>query len=521
MTLIARSGLPLLLAVASTVFFSVRAFHGVWFLAFVDEAEHLIGGLMLDNGAVLYRTFVDSHGPVIYMITQFYGAVFGWSHPNGARLIIVALTILEALCVATSPIVPDLSARLNALSLNLGLLATVWLLQALYMVNYHMVGGLLGGAALSLLVAPTWFTKDVTRWRALAGGACLALMGGTAYSFGPCAAFLAGSAVWASIRSSDHTIVWGILAGIGVAILGVLAWLTVFGDVKGFVVFHFLYNQFVFSRFTSFSLLNFISSLVPSIAPFALVQCLALVCWAISLAMYLAIDFLRPVGGLQMAGPITVGMVGLLTLCSRGGTLFQNGSFVVGAIASVSLALPYLLYNLGKRRHRAALSSWTACSTCILASCIALAETSMRQAVTSPGGLTRAQIVQSPRTQLGRSELPIFVKIRALTDPHERILAIPFAPDFYMLSGRMPMDEYTYYLPWDAAYAKSPWLDVEHNLCGGLAKQPPKLIFFNNWVVWDKYSMADYAPCVLAIMKAHYQRQADFPELYVRRDRAS
>ena len=512
------SRLSLLLAFLAILFFSVRAFHGIWFLPFVDEAEHLVGGMMLNHGAILYRTFVDAHGPTVYMLTQSYGAVFGWSHPNGARVIIVALALLVGGCVIASPISQNRIVRLNGAALYFGLLAAVWLLQALYMVNYHMLAGLLGGAALALLVAPVWVGAKIDTWRAISGGVCLTLMAATAYSFGPAACLLGISTIWAGIRSSNRTLCWNVAAGVVAGILGVIFWLAIFGDIKGYFVFHFLFNQFVFSHYLPLNLQYFLASLIPSIQPASVVHCLALVSWAVACTALLVLDTLRAPGTVRMAGPIILGFAGLLALCARGGTSFQEGSFDVCAIVIVSLAVPSVLAKLGDCQGISSHPSWSLACTCLIGASIAFAEVSMRRALDSPWNITRAQMVTEPRFELGQSDAPIDVRIRALTKAGDRILAMPFEPDIYLASGRMPMDGYNYYLPADADYGRAPWLGVKHDLCADWAKRPPKLVYFNNWVVWDKYAMADYAPCVLQILSSKYQRQTDFPELYLRRD---
>src|SRR5215472_18342436 len=68
----------LVLALAALSFFIIRNVHGWTFLPFGDEAAHLLGALALHSGERFYRSYVDAHGPVIYMVTQFYGLLTGW-----------------------------------------------------------------------------------------------------------------------------------------------------------------------------------------------------------------------------------------------------------------------------------------------------------------------------------------------------------------------------------------------------------------------------------------------------------
>ena len=48
---------------------------------------HLLGGRALNSGYRLYDSFVDLHGPCIFMLAQDWEAAFGWSHSNLARLV--------------------------------------------------------------------------------------------------------------------------------------------------------------------------------------------------------------------------------------------------------------------------------------------------------------------------------------------------------------------------------------------------------------------------------------------------
>src|SRR5260370_27718971 len=51
--------LALGLAIFACLFVAIRVWRGYWFLGFVDESEHLLGGKMLNEGATLYRSFVS------------------------------------------------------------------------------------------------------------------------------------------------------------------------------------------------------------------------------------------------------------------------------------------------------------------------------------------------------------------------------------------------------------------------------------------------------------------------------
>ncbi len=512
-----RAGLPALLAasalaVLAAIFFAIRVWHGYRFIGFVDESEHLLGGWMLNQGAILYRTFVSQHGPVTFMLTQAYGAIFGWRHPNGARLISAALALAAGACVATTPALPGRIARLWAVSLFFGLSASVWLLQGLYLVNYHAIAGFLLVAALALCVVPAWRGVGVGPARAGLAGACGTLVIATAYSFGPAIVLLSASAIWALARRGGYAASRAFCAGAAAAGFCVLAWLLLFGDVPGYLAFHFAENQFVFVHFMTFTFANFWHSLVPAWQPWARVQTFAVLCCAVSFFLMLVLDLAPP--RRHLAGPILLGLAGTLALGARGGPLFQNGSFLIAGIGLVSLALP----AASMRCPKVPRPIGHAAGTLLVGLVIVGTEMTGRHAVSSPVAMTRAEMADVPRVDLGISWAPEFVRIRALVAPDEPILVVPYAPGVYMAADRRPMDRYFYYLPWDAAYAKAPWFGQTHDLCADLPKAPPRLIYFDHWKVWDRYDMRDYVPCLFAFLAAHYRQQNDFPSLYVRMD---
>jgi hypothetical protein len=502
--------LPLMLAVLAAYFFAVRVWHGYRYLAFVDESEHLLGGKMLNEGAILYRSFVTQHGPVTFMLTQAYGAIFGWRHANGARLMSAALALGAGWCVATTPALPGRIARLWAAALFLGLIASVWLLQGLYLVNYHAIAGFLLVAALALCVVPAWHGVRVHRARAFAAGACGILVIATAYSFGPAIVLLGASALWA--MRPERLARWALVAGGAAAGLCVLAWLLIFGDMIGFLAFHFAENQFVVAHFIPFTFAHFLRSLVPSLRPADLVQTLAVLCCMVSFCLFFIMDLTRP--RQHLVGPILLGFLGMLAQNARGGPGFQNGSFLIGGIGLFSVALPAALLRFTPAPGPTGIVA----GTLLIGLCVAGAELAGRGAVNSPFGMTRAQMVHAPHEDVGYSKAPGFDRIRALVPPNEPILVVPYAPDIYLAADRKPMDRYFYYLPWDAEYAKAPWFGETHDLCVDLAKAPPLLIHFDHWKVWDRYEMRDYMPCFIAFLGAHYRRQTDFPNLYLRVD---
>lgn len=508
-TQLAQAG-AIVLFLLTLVFFAVRVQHGIYFISFVDEATHLLGGKMLNQGAILYRTFVDAHGPTSFMLTQAYGALFGWGFANGARFITVCLALVATAGIATTPALPAGPARLWAGTLFLGLTAVFWLVQGLYLVNYHAIAGFLLAASLGLCFVPAWRGTSVSAGRAALAGACAALVAATAYSFALPIALFAASALWAMERQARIAFMAGTLAGS----IAVLIWMIEFADFTGFVVFHFIANQFYYAPYTPFTFGNFLHSLAPDLQPATLVQTMASLFAIAAFLIFGILEFTAHGRRGQLAGPILIGFLAMMAQNARGGPYFQNGSFLIASIATLSMAIPAAVILPADIKKPVNIAVGTMFAGCL----VAAIELAGRHALISPVQMTRAQMASVPQVNIGVSTDPERIRIGALVNPNERILAVPFEPDVYLSADRAPMDGFYEYLPWDADYARKPWFGHGHDLCEAMRKTPPKLVYFNHWIVWDRYDMGNYIPCFITILDTYYVRQKDFPNLYLRAD---
>ena len=100
------------------------------------------------------------------------------------------------------------------------------------------------------------------------------------------------------------------------------------------------------------------------------------------------------------------------------------------------------------------------------------------------GGQTLAQR-RAAEWHLTQDDTVDFARtIRTYTQPNERILAVPYSPDVYLLAHRLPIKKYHAYLPWEADYAAHPWHEYNRDLCVDLPKDKPPAIYFDSWVIW-------------------------------------
>jgi hypothetical protein len=513
------------LLLASIAFFAIRIAHGIWYIPFGDEIMHLLGGRVLNEGGTLYRSFVEMHGPGIFMLAQWYGAVFGWAHANAARLVPAGLTALAGLAMATSPAMQSVPARFLATALFLGLVASIWLVQGLYLFSYYPVSGAFAAMALAWFVVPSWTAHRLPITAAFAAGVASAMLGFQAYSQIPTALLFALGSCLPAWRSRQAGAALAHLAGGCATALVLFAWLAIWGDIVGYFAFHIAFSQTAYIQFLGISFIGFFSSLALSLQPDHLVQDLGNVSAGLAAILFLALAIRRRSDRLVTITSIVLVAVGVLLLNARAFVIFQNGAFVVTTMAAFALALPMATEAV------APVVGWMAApaSAILCAGLITGAELTARQALGTPVTFTRAEMMKHPHYVLPHrdDDDPYFAEIRKLTKPSERILVLVYRPEIYWQADRLPIDGFYDYLPADAVYAKSPWFGRTRDLCVTLSQSPPPVIIFDNWTVWDKYKPQDYMPCLFDTLAKSYRPVPGFsndaplyPKMFVRADRA-
>jgi SAM-dependent methyltransferase len=501
-----RASAPAALLAALALFlFLRRNLFGWTFLGFPDEAGHMLGALALHAGDTLYGTYVDAHGPMVFMLTQLYGVLSGWGDITYARSLCTALALLAGLAIASSAALTGARERWLGTGLFFGALATVWLPQYLYVDNYHVIGGTFAALALALGVIPAWRGNAGLRGMFLAG-ACLGFAAFTAYSYAPSIVLFGASMLLATPqRRRARTALWlgaGSIAGSAV----VLLWLARFGSIGGYIAFHIVANQRDYAPYVGhLSIADFLGSFVPRSAPDARGHMVGVVCFLAALPVAVARAWNGVPAPRMRAVAVLLGFAGIALLNLRGSAGFVDGAFLVAAIGAAALVLPPGLARLPP-----------VLAPALIALGLLAAERFVQGAT-----LSRTRILAAEPFHYLPDDQPISREIRRIVRPDERFLALVYTPWLFLSAGRLPMAKYHDYLPWEADYARHPWSGHVRDLCTDLARSPPPLVSFDGWTVWDRYAPADFMPCVPRLLAAKYAQDSGFPTLYVRRDRAA
>ncbi len=502
------------LCIAASVFFGIRVWHGFWFLAFSDEAEHILGGRMLNAGGRLYVTYVDTHGPVIFMFTQAYGALFGWLHPSYTRFIMPILSIFSALSIILSPILCSAAERFISISIFFSLISIVWIVQGIYLLNFYQISGFFCVIGISLFIVCAWKGCKIHKYFAIISGCSFSIVIFTAYSFAPSVIILTISGFMSLINENKKSSIFYFITGAMSGSIFIVIWLLIYGNLINYFVFHVIFNQISYAKFINFSFSSFFHSLEFSFSQSREIQTFSVLFCFLSCLLFVLTELGARERPRQIL-PILVGYAGILLLNARGSLIFQDATFLVTSIGTLSLAVA----GAARRFYPMERPVFAVFGTLVIATCIAGTEFAGRQALSTPAPLTRSEIVSEPESAAYRPmNSPLYAKVRSIVRPNEKVLALPYAPEFYWYADRLPMDGYYEYLPWDAAYAKHPWFGRARDICDSLKKSPPRLIYFDNWKVWGMYAPEDYMPCVLNILATKYVRLDAYPTLYVRRD---
>jgi hypothetical protein len=200
----------------------------------------------------------------------------------------------------------------------------------------------------------------------------------------------------------------------------------------------------------------------------------------------------------------------------RGAYGFQDGAFLVATIAIFALALPCAI-EAAAGSPVSPRVAWSGCF--LIGSILTGSEMAARHAITSPHRATREDYIALPKKYLAvDDQTPIYVRIRAVLRPGERLMVLEYNPDFFLPAGFLPVKKYHEFLPWEADYARHPWFGRTRDLCADITANPPPVIVYDAWVVWDRWAPQTFMPCVPRILKQDYVADA-IPTLFIRRDR--
>lgn len=498
--------------------FLAKARLGINIFDFGDESEKFVAAQMINDGKRLYLDIFAHHGPVPYIISHVYSVLISKSDFSQIRWFMVALALASAISIYYSPAFKSTSVKLIGAGLFLALLSVIWVLQGTHMILYHQIGGFLFVIVFSQFFLPLVMRERATKWGMVVSGFSAVSMCFTAYAFGPSVILIFTASVLLAYRLGGfkyvQTSLIFIFLGACFGLTIILLWLYIFADLKGFFIYHFYFNQEVYSQFIVFSLNSFMDLFIIEFDPDRILLSFVLVMLVASAFMTLRadifLDYDKNAVLLLLCALLFVFSVVLLS--PRGGIGFQRGAFMIAGLAIFSASsLLFLQKYIIKYNPRAFYRFFFGLLITLL-----IFNRAGSDAISSHHGVKSEDFPKF--TSYMKPDLDAGL-VGWMAANKNDFLALIFNPSIYIKNGVLPASGHYYYLPWQAAYNRSTIDGYKIDLCGDINDRKPTLIWFDNWKVWDKYTLSDYEPCVIDLIKSNYNRIADSSPLYVRSDR--
>jgi hypothetical protein len=237
---------------SSILFFALNAYWSLNLFEFGDESEKFVAVKMIQNGQKLYSEIFTHHGPLSYILIHGYINFFNPSNFSDVRWLMVAFCFIAGLAVFKSPLLTSQNQRCLAVSVFLFMVTIVWVLQSIHMLLYNQIAGFLIVVPIVRVFIPLIMDMPSLNIDIIIFGIVSALLVFIAYTFIPSVFLLLIILMVLSFSrggfSSLVPITKSFLFGFFLGVMGVSIWLYKYGDFTGYLVYHYYFNQIVYSK---------------------------------------------------------------------------------------------------------------------------------------------------------------------------------------------------------------------------------------------------------------------------------
>jgi hypothetical protein len=486
-------------------------------LHFGDVDQKIISAWLISDGETLYGSIFAHHGPLNYMIAH---AVYVFSESKDLALYRIIQWVIIGLCavaIAASPILMHWRQRIYAASTFLILVAVLHPSWRGYELLYNMHGGMLFTTALSLLFLPLLLGFRIPSLAAGIAGSAMVAMVAAAYPFVVPLGFLfiatsllllAQGRLWRSTKELFMPVVIGAI--LMLMLVGV--WLALNGDLVGYFVYHFYFNQVVYAPFIDFDpLLAFkqFTRIGQLRFGWALLILLIFCLWlfmSISRRQKENINWRDRILLLIGSG---VMLAAFLFLNPRDSFEFKMAALQVTSVALFSM---FTARCVTLPSNESNIPVWNIALPLLLFFLIALTQ------FTHLLGMLSRDVVEMKTKSSASAKMEIIIDaVQSWVGPSEPIQALVFNPHWYLLTGRRPASGHFYYFPWQAAYSRAPIMGKNIDICADLERVRPEVIIWDHWKVWGEYELKDYEPCLYELMITQYESVEGMPRALLRR----
>ena len=343
----------LVLAIGLVIFLREAAL-GLNLFEFADETEKFVAAQMIKHGQHLYRDIFAHHGPVAYMIAHLYTILVSRNDFSHLRIFLAFLALLSSLAMYCSPVFKATVSRVWSAAAYLLLLSSVWILQGMHMLLYQQIGGFLLTITVFHVFAPLFYGVQLKRYGVMASGAAVVVSCFSAYAFGPSAVMLVVASMillFATVERREwRNVILPFITGILLGLSAILLWMLLFADVKGFFIYHFFFNQHIYTQYIRFSPTSIFNNFTVSFAHDAVVHTIALALLGMWVVFFLVSSLRTPPARIiiskLLALFIFITSVGYMN--PRGEAGFQDNAFIIVNFAVFVLAAGLPLDDIQK-----------------------------------------------------------------------------------------------------------------------------------------------------------------------------
>ncbi len=495
---------------------------------FNDETEKLIAILMIKSGGRLYNNVFSHHGPIIFILEHFFYTIGARSIP-ALRIVPILISYLSILAILTSPALKSMSARfISAGSFCIGLL----MLQTIYPFSLSLYQNFAGHflfCAAALWIFPFLLGVPFSRSASFFGGLATGLAFFTGYPYICTIFFLSCIIIFKAIINKKQfnfevQSIYYAFSGALLILTIVALWLLLYGDIKGYFVYHFYFNQIVYTQFADFEPFTIFILIIPFINfiytyKYFQNDWLWLACFIFSLVPLYTTLLFQYVPKLSTTKKMSSNAV-LFVLCMLS-IMYANPRSSIGFQATTMviylLGFIALIFGLSFEQKVKFPKQWFLSILIILTVNISFIAAQFLT-VTHLYDSNPLKYYKLKTNSLKISNEYDFKFIREIVRPDEKILALPLVPSFYIQTDRLPASGNYYFLPWQNRYSEQTLWNYKIDICADIKNNKPKVIFLDSRTkIWN-INPETYLKCIIDELNTKYLRTSIKEDLWIRAD---
>jgi hypothetical protein len=468
---------------------------------FEDEADNLLGAVLIARGARLYADYFSSHMPFVYYLSALPALLGAWTIDDFrlfSNLLLLAATAwigwsfrphLPEGVMLTWAVVAVFAHRVQwGEMLHAGTVAGFGVLAAglLFYTRPALRFSLRDKLALSLAVFVAVQSSQLAVFPLLLLAICYVAV----------LLFSRSGESWsARLREGGST-----LAIVAAPHLVLLAWFGAIGALPAFVYDAYLFNQRYYSQYLmNGSTLGMLHDWEAQYRTYLVLN--AARPWTIDFYLIVAV-FGATVLTWSRRGPL----VAILFYVFIGLTRVRaEGSYYLSAYLCVAMCLVWAAVRLARWTRP---GGW---GSLIAAAAFALLSVGFVVNVSRLYDFTRHPAYRSPYASI----------VGAITQPGERIMVAPYDPYLFLATQRLPATRYGFFFPWQAA-DPSMQADILAELDQA---RPPVVVFMQDERVNGQYRTGDWGRAMLDELERDYVAVAPadpvLANVFVRPDRVA